>query len=247
MSPPAAPTFTNLADLANYRLKNANLNNGVSPNIAVPNANNPTLSNFVIPKFNTGQSPSYGSSSDGLTPHEMSLKKIMEMRKLNISDDVAMAVVETVARNSTDANGTKQATALTKSSDQQTSSLYNLTNFVVDLSAALLAKDDQVTAPPKIIPEEFEVKFVDCEISPCAALMPIITKDCEIDASGVLNEQVNARTRRPSSFGKILCTQFRCKRMPYVSHEFQPRHKIVPFAFNTIHTIRKIHVKRNDI
>lgn len=246
--PPApAPTFTNLADLANYRLRNANQNNGVSPNIAVPNANSSAIPNFVIPKFKTGQSPSYGSSSDGMTPHEMSLKKIMEMRKLHISDDVAM--VETVALNTTHAhmNGPKQADTVTNSSDPQTSSLNNLTSFVVDLSAALLAKDDKVTAPPKIIPEVFDVKFVGCEISPRAALMPIITKDCEIDASGVLNERVNARTRRPSSFGKILCTQFRCKRMPYVSHEFQPKHKIVPFAFNTIHTIRKNNVKRNDI
>lgn len=228
------PTFTNLADLANYRLKNASLHNGSTPSIAVPIANKIGGNNFVIPKFKSGQSPNYGSSSEGLTPHEMSLKKIMEMRKLHISDD---------AINTTDTNSSDVRT-ITFNSRQ--SSLSDSTNFVVDLSAALLGKEDQVIVPPKIIPEVFNVKFVDCEISPRIALMPIITKDCEIDASSILNQQVGIRTRRTSSFGKIICTNFRRKHMPYVSHEFQPVHKIVPFAFNTVPIIRKMNVKKNE-
>lgn len=257
----ASPAFTNLADLANYRLKNSNVNGNVSPSIAVPNIQNSPLANanFFIPKFNTtNQSPNCGSSGERLTPHEMSLKKIMEMRKLRISDD----------RNSVQSDGSMeidqnnqfsssvQSISSTESnanvpnalpSISNNSLLIDTTNFVVDLSAALLAKDDKITAPIKFIPEDFEVKFVDCELSASSALQTVITKDCEIDVSHLLNIQLNNRTQKTSQFGKILCTKFRCKRMPYVGHEFHPKHNIVPFAFNTINSIRRINVKRDDI
>lgn len=263
--PPAAtetlPAFANLADLANYRLKNSNANGNVSPSIAVPNNRNSPFANanFVIPKLSaSNKSPSYGSSGDQLTPHEISLQKIMKLRKLRIADDrnsvqsdESIEIDQPIALSSS-----VQSTSSIESNHNAPDLMSQITNrsplsdttaFRVDLSAALLAKGDKITAPIKIIPEDFEVKFVDCEVSASSALQTVITKDCEIDVSHLLNVQLNNRTRKTSQFGKILCSKFRCTRMPYVSHEFHPKHKIVPFAFNTVNSIRKINVKRDDI
>lgn len=242
------PAFTNLADLANYRLKSFTSNGIVSPSITVPKLH----SNFIIPKLNMNQSPSYGSSAEGLTPHEISLKKIMEMRKLHISGDANSSNDQADSplshRGAPSTSMSMAVTADQKSfTNPKSSPLVDSTGFVVDLSAALSTKSDKVTAPIKIIPEVFEVEFVDCDLPATSVLASVITKDCEIDASAISDAQLTNRTHKTSSFGKILCSRFRCKRMPYVSHQFNPKHTIVPFAFNIPNIIRKMTVKRHDI
>lgn len=246
----AAPnSFANLAEMANYRLKTSSLNGPVSQNIAVPSTQN--ARNFVIPRLNSSASPSHGSSCDGLTPHEMSLKKIMDMRKLNISGSVSPSDTNTPKPLVLgDISNFKAALSVDspKTASPHESPLANTSNFVVDLSAALFTKGDKITVPAKFIPEEFELQFVDCEqMAPAAIILPNVTQDCEIDISHVLDVPLANRTNETSPFGKVLCSRFRCKRMPYVSHEFQPKHQIVPFSFNTINKIRRINVKRDDL
>lgn len=245
----APSSFANLAEMANYRLKDSSLNGPVSQNIAVPSSQN--ARSFVIPRLNASVSPSHGSSSDGLTPHEMSLKKIMEMRKLNISGSVSPSDTHTDKPLVLgDISNFKAALSVNppKIVAPLESPLANTSNFVVDLSAALFSKDDKITVPAKFIPEVFEMQFVDCEpLTPAAIILPNVTQDCEIDISHVLDVSLANRTNITSPFGKVLCSRFRCKRMPYVSHEFQPKHQIVPFAFNTINKIRKINVRRDDL
>lgn len=245
----APSSFANLAEMANYRLKTSSLNGPVSQNISVPSSQN--ARSFVIPRLNSSASPNHGSSSDGPTPHEMSLKKIMDMRKLNISGSVSPSDTNTPKPLVLgDISDFKAALSVNppKTATSHDSPLANSSNFVVDLSAALFAKGDKITVPAKFIPEEFELQFVDCEqMAPAAIILPFVTQDCEIDISNVLDVSLANRTNKTSPFGKVLCSRFRCKRMPYVSHEFQPKHQIVPFAFDTINKIRKIYVKRDDL
>lgn len=225
-------TFNNSSELTSSRLTIPKLD-GISKNVAIPKID---TTKFFVPKLNmnkSSSSPTLGSSNECLTPHEMSLKKIMDLRKLNISDP---------AKENVDANVLTTVVA----SD---SPLTNSTNFVVDLTAALLTENDTINKPVTIIPEQFELKFIDCDVklveNPIS--FPIITHNCEIDISHILQEKLTNRTKRTTEFGKILCSRFRCKNPPYVKHEFLPKHKIVPFKFDDNLKFRKIILKKQEV
>lgn len=227
------PAFDNLTEMATYRLKN---NKKASSSIAIPKFSKSPISNFLIPKLSMKQSPN--SAGCELTPHEKSLKKIMQMRNMSISDDADKIQENTIPI---------PMPSVTNNSTEEHSRLLDSTKFVVDLSTALLTKNDKVRARIKLSPEQFEVQLVDCELPTLGTLAPDITQVCEIDATAIIDMRLSNRTYKSTSLGKILCSRFRCKKMPYVSHKFKPKHTVVPFAFNIPNIIRKVNVKGLDV
>lgn len=177
---------------------------------------------FVIPKFSLGSNSSVSPSSvDGLTPHEISLKKIMDLKKLCISP-VAQENVEPVPVSTCDDR---------------------LAHFHVDLTKALATESaDRVTIDAAKPMETIDYKFVDCEL-PAAKLkrtmanMPRITHECEIDIANILSERLTNRARHTTAFGKVLCSRFRCATRPQIRHGFVPLHKIAPFRFDVLNKV----------
>ena len=93
--------------------------------------------------------------------------------------------------------------------------------FIVDLRNALKvdpiilienSKEDKLVTDDlkdKVLP-----RFVECDIR--SILIENITQQCEIDIS-VLSELKMHNFKRPSSFGKILCTKYKHSLKPYVN------------------------------
>lgn len=135
------------------------------------------------------------------TPHDLSMQKIMALKDLNISRITKPN--ESTARN----------------------------HQIVDLSTALRTGNVPIMVPNKIPADEnFQPKFIDCETM--STLLPTITKDCEIDASHVLVRNVaKFRTKCNSKFGKIICSKFRARHVPYVEHNFEQKYAIEAFSF----------------
>lgn len=164
----------------------------------------PTLSlkpTFIIPKLNST------SKMDDVknkieTPHELSLQKIMALKDLKISNII-------------------QPNVLPSMNNHQ----------FVDLSTALRTGDIPILVPNKNPNnQDFQPKFIDCDILP--SLLPIITQDCEIDASHILARDVTKfRTKANSKIGKIICSKFQSRYVPYVDHNFKQKHIIKAFAF----------------
>lgn len=144
-----------------------------------------------------------------LTPHELSLKKIMDLKNIKLSDEC------------------KTENALTQSPPLCEES-------VIDLSTALRTENSiPIQNPIDHTLENDENKsfipnYIDCDQA-LTILMPTITKDCEIDISNI-SHAMN-RVNAISKFGKTLCSRYRCSSMPYVKHEFFIRHKIERYAF----------------
>lgn len=224
--------------------------NGVTENITIPNLN--ANKRFNLPRLNANSgslgnsmSSNLGSSLNGssgsLTPHELSLKKIMDLRKLRINDEADIS-------NPVDSNLSSSAEKVTASyipnseslpsSINKTSNLLS-DNFVVDLRSALVTEHDKIIVPTKVLPEKFHIKFVDCDAKPSKFSFPILTHNCEIDISDVLNKTLLNRTKHTTAFGKILCSRFRCKDQPYIKHGFNPKHVVIPFKFDTLNHLAR--------
>lgn len=115
--------------------------------------------------------------------------------------------------------------------------------FHVDLTKALATKPHERVVIDAIKPmETIDYKFVDCELPAvklkrAMANMPRITHECEIDIANILNEQLSNRAQRITTFGKVLCSRFRCINRPQIKHGFNPKHKIVPFRFDVLNKI----------
>lgn len=202
--PPKA--FNKLSEFANFHLTNR-------PAETSKETNTPK---FTIPKFSMTDSstkstfiiPKLNSASkvDDLknkieTPHELSMQKIMALTDLKIS-------------------GYSKPSKLLSS------------NQTVDLSTALRTDVNvPIVVPHKVSTNDsFQPKFIDCEI--LTDYLPTITKDCEIDASHVLIRNCGKfRTRNYSTFGKIICSKFRARSVPYVDHDFRQRNAIEAFSF----------------
>lgn len=190
----------------------------ISKNISIPRQPfGSDETRFSIPKFSLGSNSSVSPSScDVLTPHEISLKKIMDLKKLHIAADAQ----ENVAPMST-ANE-------------------NNGRFHVDLTKALATEPNDRVNDAVIPMETIDYKFIDCEM-PAAKLkramanMPRITHECEIDIANILSERLTNRTKQTTAFGKILCSRFRCTKRPQIKHGFHPKHKIAPFPFDVLH------------
>lgn len=218
LSTSLSPTFNKLSDLANFHLQNS-----VPESIDATTSIMTNLSispKFVIPKlngtFSTIQKCNINNNTN-LTPHELSLKKIIHMKN-NYSGTTKISQ-EHLMKNETNLSP--------KVIDDEN-------QFVIDLSSALRQNDKiPIESPMKSIDiEEFTPKFIDCELSTINHnLLTMITNDCEIDSSSILVMPIRRVTKKRSKFGKILCTKYRCNRKPIVSHDFKQKHVIEPFWF----------------
>lgn len=203
-SPPKA--FNKLAEFANFHLTNRSVSSSTA-------AEKPK---FNLPKFSIKDpsvKPTFiipklsnASKLDNLknrteTPHDMSMQKIMALKDLRISS---------IAKP-----------------NESTQTVHQ----IVDLSTALRTGNIPILVPNKIPNNEnFQPKFIDCEI--LSNYLPTITKDCEIDASHVLVRNIaKFRTKCNSKFGKIICSKFRNRNVPYVDHSFNQKYGIAAFPF----------------
>lgn len=206
--PPKA--FNKLAEFANFHLTNrptvASTAATENPKFKIPkfSIKDPSAkSTFIIPKLG-GASKVDDSKNRIETPHELSMQKIMALKELNLSSNSKSA--ESIPPNC------------------QT----------VDLSTALRTGVNAPILVPHKIPtdDNFQPKFIDCDI--LTGYLPTITQDCEIDVSHVLARNCRKyRTRNYSKFGKIICSKFRARDVPYVDHDFRQRHAIEAFGFLT--------------
>lgn len=235
---PTQPKFTKLSDLANAHLSSAKLTSNPpsllrsnSINI-MPTSNRPM---FTLPKLKS-DSPTSSSpvlSGERLTPHELSLQKIMELKRLHISGDVHNNhnhnVRTTYARCDTDDSTSSSPLPI---EEQQ---------FSVDLTSALIAPGEasQIISPRMHVAEPIDFKFVDCDIIEGSRSLPIVTKDCCLDISGIKAEVIGCRTKKTSSFGKILCSRYSRRFKPFVVHGFDNKHHIKPFGFEIIEIAAK--------
>lgn len=253
---PTAPVILNkFSDSANAHLPTARL--GTDPTATSPLRSNsinimPTAnrSKFTVPKLNgyspLGSSPTVGSGEQ-LTPHEISLQKIMELRRLKISGDGSPnsggsggsddeRIRTTYAKCDPDMSGSSSVPStavLPVAVDEQ--------SFAVDLTCALNKPGtvNSVVAPVKRVAEPINFKFVDCDIIERPSARPIVTKDCRLDISGILADVIGCRTKQTSTFGRILCSRYTRRVKPYVVHGFDNKHQIEPFGFEIIDTATK--------
>lgn len=233
-STPNLTTFNKLSDFTNlYLQKNSNpltdglLGKGLSIPALIPTQNNdaplnslgisPKLSSspgaFNIPKLTS--SPTFGSVNLStikaeLTPHEISLRKIMDLKKIHITEQ-------------------PQETNITLSPTVEQ---------VIDLSTALrtdskipINDDTELVSTD----EPFVPMYIDCDLVSQTTndklhLLPNITQDCEIDISHLVNVKLPT-ARVISKFGKILCSKYRCKNVSYIRHGFTPKNSIKQFMF----------------
>lgn len=200
-------SFNKLAEFANFHLTNRPVE-ATSVQAAKPMFNIPKFSikdPSAKPAFIIPQL-SQTSKLDDLknrigTPHELSMQKIMALKDLNISN-------------------------ITKPNETTSNN-----HQIIDLSTALRTGNSPILVPNRITTDEnFQPKFIDCEI--LTNYLPTITKDCEIDASHVLVRNIaKFRTKCNSKFGKIICSKFRNRNVPYVDHSFNQTYTIDAFPF----------------
>lgn len=204
---PLASSFTKLSDFTNFHLQRSS--GDLLSNVSVPRLNTASKL-FSIPKL----TPKFIAPPElrtELTPHELSLKKILDLKNIKLSDHVLCTTENT----------------LTKSAPL-------CADPVIDLSTALrTANSIPIQIPFDNALENNENKsfipnYIDCDQA-LTILMPAITKDCEIDISNI-SHALN-RIKTISKFGKTLCSRYRCSAIPYVKHEFFIRHKIDRYAF----------------
>lgn len=165
---------------------------------------------FSIPKL----TPKFNSPSllrKELTPHELSLKKIMDLKNIELSDNIQCKMENPLRKPQPFCE-----------------------NSIIDLSSALRTENSiPIQIPIEHALENVEKKsfipnYIDCDQA-LTILMPTITKDCEIDISNI-SQTIN-RFKAISKFGKTLCSRYRCSAMPYVKHDFFIRHQIERYAF----------------
>lgn len=194
--------FSSLSDFASFHLK----------------TNTPT---FALPKLSSspilvgsGGSPLSIQSGGlpSLTPHQESLQKIMNLRKMTLSES------------------------------EEKNSLPNETEsdlpLKIDLTSAL-STDTRLPNPNRkpinVIPDDmhdiFIPQFIECDIVPL--LEQQITHDCEIDISSLLDEILVGKTVNSSKFGKILCKKYRLRELQYIKHSFDVKSRINSFNFGT--------------
>lgn len=207
--------FNNLSELANAHLSTTKLTSDMpkvqlSPSINIPKQSN--NSKFVIPKLN-GSSVS-PSSSESLTPHEMSLKKIMDLKRLHIStSDIENSPPDDIID--------------TISSDK--------TQLPIDLATAL--NGPQFNKPKmtsiKPVVEQIDFKFIDCDIAEIVNESQD-TQDCCFNISNILDKNILNRTKSTTAFGKILCSKYKRRNQLLIQHGFISKHHIKPFRFDVV-------------
>lgn len=216
-SPLQTMKFNNLSEMANAHLTSTSSveNSGEieTPSIIdIPQPKEANKAKFFIPKLSGGSNLSLSPSlSDTPTPHEISLKKIMDLKRLSISDQENFPIT----------------TAENRILDTEQKCL-------VDLTYAL-NKPGFVSpwiVPEKRVIETIDFKFNDCDFTESPSSMPMVTQDCCLNISGIRREKLKNRTKNTSPLGTILCSRFKCKSIPDIRHGFQNKHKIQPFRFD---------------
>lgn len=210
--------FTNLTELASAHLSSTSklptlpLKMNHTQNIDIPQK-----SKFLIPKLNGGNSnndsvSSSNSAGESLTPHEMSLKKIMDLKRLHITP---LNDTECTVNSSNDNN------------------LLENQQFPIDLASALNEPNTgsiTVTTKPATV-EKIDFKFIDCDIADESS-QPLDTQDCCLNISNILDKEFENRTKSTTAFGKILCSKYKRKNQSIIYHGFESKHKITPFRFD---------------
>lgn len=218
--------FSNLSELANAHLSTSKLVNDLEKISLSENINIPKQSKFIIPKLNGGSGSVSPSSGESLTPHEMSLKKIMDLKRLHIS-----------TTNNTENTPPNTVTEQLKQMSLDTH------QFPIDLTSALNGPNfsSSIIAPAKHPVEKIDFKFIDCDIAE-VLYQPYISKDCCLNISNILEKQFDTRTKGTSAFGKILCSRYKRKKqstIQNIQHGFVNKHQIKPFRFDIINKSSK--------
>lgn len=206
--------FQNLSEMANAHLSSTtsvkDTGEKQTPCINIPRPAN--KSKIFIPKLSGGSNLSLSpSSSETPTPHELSLKKIMDLKRLSISDQENIPIT----------------TAENEIVDSEQKCLVDLTCALNKPGFAL----PMIVAEKRAI-ETIDFKFNDCDFIESSSSLPSVTRDCCLNISDVLREKLKNRTKNTSPLGKILCSRFKCKSIPYIRHGFEYKHKIQPFRFD---------------
>lgn len=225
-APTARPTkFSNLSELANAHLSTSKLVNGLQKISLSENINIPKQSNFIIPKFSGGSnSVSPSSAGESLTPHEMSLKKIMDLKRLHIS--------------------TPNDTENTPPDAESTAGKHSVEKHPIDLASALNGPNfsSSIIAPTKRSVELIDFKFIDCDIAEESSTQPFISQDCCLNISNILNTNFDTRTKSTTAFGKILCSKYKRRKQSLiqsVQHGFVNKYQIKPFRFDVVSKFSK--------
>lgn len=215
--------FNNLSELASAHLsadKNPPLIN--SKNASVPQETQ-RRTKFVIPKLSGGSSASLMSSNltnVSPTPHELSLQKIMDLKRLHISSNHTTADIEAAP------NFENPEASQPFESGQSTS---------IDLACALNNPNFHQSIIPAVKPliEEIKFKFIDCDISEkLDHHSPSVSQDCNLNMLDILDRHFEKRTKCTTSFGRILCSKYKRKQQPLIQHGFINKHQLKPFNFD---------------
>lgn len=223
----ARPTkFTNLSEMANAHFSTNKLVNGIQKMNLSENINIPKSSKFTIPKLSGGSSSvSPSSGGESLTPHEMSLKKIMDekLKRLHISTT----------------NDTENTAMNTDIEHLSAMSVENQ-QLSIDLASALNGPNfsiSSIIAPIKPTAESIDFKFIDCDITEESSSHPFISQDCCLNISNILDKHFDTRTKCTTAFGKILCSRYKRKKQSVIQnvhHGFVNKYQIKPFRFDII-------------
>lgn len=218
--------FTNLSELANAHLSSTKSDAEpqkmkFSQSINIPQK--PNGSKFVIPKLNCGSgsdSVSPSLNGESLTPHEMSIKKIMDLKRLSISS----------------ANDTEN-TPPKNTIDNPNVNISQSQQYPIDLASALNGPNivGSVVVSAKSVAEKIDFKFIDCDIAE-KLIQPLNTQDCCLNISNILEKRFENRTKSTTAFGKILCSKYRHRKQSVIYHGFESKHKIKPFRFDVSNT-----------
>lgn len=217
--PNTSDTFNNLTSTQLRQISNE-LPMRTTTSINIPKSDKMTV---FIPKLISSSMTSNTSDPDSLgeslTPHEMSLKKIMDLKKLHLCNKNNKLINDSIKSDENNEN-----------------------NFTIDLTSALASKSQQqLTVPVKPTVEKINFKFADCD---AVAISLPTTHECEINISNIFTEQLSNRTKHTTAFGKILCSRLRRKNLPYVKHTFEPKNDIKPFRFDVLNKFKQ---KRSNI
>lgn len=218
LTPSPTTKFNNLSELASAHLASANV---------LVDRKTIFSQNIDITRQPKADYSSSASDSVDLTPHEMSLKKIMDLKQLHIS---AQSIPN-------DFNQNVHTTFANATNDQSTESC----KYVVDLQSALNIHSTSAS-PRTSVDQTDNNNFFDrgdqnTQKTPLNAgdVASIRPSHKMINVPDILNIQLFNRTLRTTPLGKVLCNRYKFKNQPYINHKIPTKHIIKPFRFDVKH------------
>lgn len=226
--------FTNLNDLAKFHLSNNNTLTDQNPlssdkKIKLPNlfTKSDVLSGsgtpLVLPKLTFGNklnslNPNQSSAPMGLpklnfpttnsnsvSPLQSSLQKIMELKKLSLTEPKV----------------------LTTSTTDKITNYTPTKNNNVDLSSTFIPNSTQSNSSNNISKDNNENLTIDC------SHQKNIAHDCEIDCKEMLIKILNVKKRNATKFGRTFCRRYAMNWKPKIRHEFKPKNQIPCYNFES--------------